>query len=278
MEKQLQQLQAQLDQSIKNERQLTRTAERALTAKKQLLATMNQEIRTPVNGMIGMASLLTETSPTDQQREYINGILHCGDQLVAVVNHILVDDLLNTSLAAEENGQPKEEHLDLRGCIKEVLDMHAGSVEEGGPVLSSHIDDQIPEQLAGDGGRLKQILVSLIDNAVKNTPHGEITVEARLLSKREDGRLEFGFEIRDTGNGIPASAVGKIFEGPGLGLILCQRLVEMMDGSIGVQSEPGKGCIFSFYICIGTIGSQPTRKALSTGSSILQEEVTHLAL
>lgn len=278
LEKQLQELQVKLDLSLKTERQLVRTAELAMTAKKQLLATMNQELRTPVNGMVGLASLLIETAPTDQQREYINGILHCGEQLVAVVNHIIVDDLLNTSLTGEENGQLREGHLDIRGCIKEVLDTYVGRVGKEGPVFTGHIDDQIPEQLAGDGGRLKQILVNLVDNAVKNTSHGEITVGVRLLRKKEDGRLELAFEIRDTGNGIPASGIGKIFEGPGLGLVLCRRLVEMMDGSIGVQSEPGKGCIFSFHICLHTVGSQPVRQPLAAGAPILQDKVAGLAL
>jgi len=287
LEKQLQEMQSRLDSSIKSERQQARVAEQAVTDKKQLLVRMNQELRTPVNGMMGMASLLTESQLNDQQREYINGILHCGEQLVAVVNHILVDDLLKTSLNGEERGQPNQELLDIRGSIKEVLDSYAGGPGNDGPVLSSHIDDKIPEQLAGDGGRFKQIIVNLVDNAVKNTSRGEITVGGRLLKKKEDGRLELGFEVRDTGNGIPASVIGKIFQGlsqpnSGIGLVVCRHLVEIMDGSIGVQSEPGKGCIFSFQICVNTVGTQPVRHLVPAeapaAAPVLEDKATGLAL
>ena len=294
LEKQLQELQAKLDRSVSREQQLTTVTEQALTAKKQLLATLSQEIRTPVNGLAGLASLLTPLN--DQQREYINGIQLCGEQLVAVVNHILVDDLVNTSLIGADDGHPGEERLDLRGTVKDVLTLFAGRVGDTGPVLASHIDDEIPEELAGDGGRLKQIMINLVDNAVKNTSQGEIDIEARLLKKRDDGRMELGFEVRDTGTGIPASRIGKIFEGlspvvpatggrtvnaskkenPGLGLVLCRRLVEMLDGSISVHSEPGKGCIFSFQICLNAVGAQQTRQA-AAASPVLSDEVRSLA-
>jgi len=286
LENQLRELQAKLDRSVYREQQLSRIAEQAMTAKKQWLATLNQEIRTPVNGMAGMASLLADTSLNDQQLEYINGIQHCGEQLVAVVNHILVDDLLNTSLIGTDDGQPQEDHLDLRGAIKDVLDLFAGRVGDKGPVLSAHIDDQIPHQLAGEGGRIKQILINLVDNAVKNTSQGEISIDARLLKIKEDAPLELGFEVRDTGNGIPASRIGKIFEGlspvapgdenPGLGLVVCRRLVEMMDGSIEVRSEPGKGCTFSFHLCLNAAGVQPSRQPIS--ATVLTDEVRRLAL
>ncbi|HVS94935.1 MAG TPA: HAMP domain-containing sensor histidine kinase [Puia sp.] len=287
LEKQLQELQSRLDNSVRNERQLARTAEQAVTARRQLLASMNQEIRTPVNGMIGMASLLTETQLNDQQREYINGILHCGEQLVAVVNHIVVDDIVNTSLISGENGNPKEELLDLRSCIQQVVDKYAERIPQDGPVLSCQVDEKIPERLAGDGGRLKQILSNLVDNAVKHASRGEITILARLVKKWDDGRLELGFEVRDTGNGIPASVIGRLFKGlpepnSGFGLVVCRRLVEMMDGTIGVQSEPGKGCVFSFNVFVNTAGSPPARPATSAQTSgaqpAVQDKTTGLAL
>ena len=297
-ERQLRELQAKLDGAVAREQQLTRVAEQALAAKKQLLDTLNQEIRTPVNGMAGMASLLTDTPVNDQQREYINGIQHCGEQLVAVVNHILVDDLLNTSLIGVEEGHRREERLDLRGTVKDVLELFAARVGDAGVALTSHIDDQIPDELAGEGGKLKQILINLVDNAVKNTSHGEIDVEVRLLKIGEDGRLELGFEVRDTGTGIPASRIGKLFEGlsavgaavgekavngskkenPGLGLVMCRRLVEMMDGAIGVRSEPGKGCVFSFQVYISAVGAQPVRQPLAAAAQPLPDEVGRMAL
>lgn len=298
LEKELQELQAKFDRSVTREQQLTRVAEQAMTAKKQLLATLNQEIRTPVNGMAGMASLLTETPLNDQQREYINGIQHCGEQLAAVVNHILVDDLLKTSVIGADEDRSREQRLDLRETIKDVLTLFSGRVGDTGPVLSSHVDDQVPGELAGDGGRLKQILINLVDNAVKNTSQGEIGIEARVLKVREDGRLELGFEVRDTGSGIPASRIGRLFEGlssvvppngdnslngsknnnPGLGLVVCRRLVEMMDGSISVQSEPGKGCVFSFRVCLSVVGIPHTWQPGPAGTSpVLSDEVRDLA-
>lgn len=292
LEQQLHDLHTRLERSGNREQQLTRIAEQATAAKRQLMATMKQEIRTPVNGMIGMASLLTETPLSDQQREYINGILNCGEQLVAVVNHILVDDLLNSSVSGDEGGRLTEDRLDLRVCVREVLDMFAGRVGEAGPVLSSQIDDEIPEQLAGDCSRIKQILINLLDNAVRNTSHGEIKVVARQLKKREDGKVELGFEVRDTGTGIPASRIGRIFDGvsqtnpvtgykkedTGLGLVVCRRLVEMMGGSIEVQSEPGKGCIFTFRICLGTAVVQAPRQPMATGADARGDKVSSLAL
>jgi signal transduction histidine kinase len=326
LENQLREMQARLDKSAYREQQLTRVAEQAINAKKQLLATLNQEIRTPVNGMAGMASLLSDASLSDQQREYIHGIQHCGEQLVAVVNHILVDDLLNIPLIGAEDSQPQEERLDLRATVKDVLDLFAGRAGDTGVTLTSHIDEQIPELLGGDGGRIKQILINLVDNSVKYTSQGEISVDARLLGTKDDGRIELGFLVRDTGSGIPASRIGKIFEGlqpvnpapqpvlpatgdrtanagaggapknPGLGLVVCRRLVERMGGSISVQSEPGVGCTFSFRLCLNavaphasrpfvsgatagaTTGSAATTVSPATTASVSTDELRRLAL
>jgi signal transduction histidine kinase len=328
LENQVRDLQVRLDKSVLREQQLTRAADQATTAKKQLLATLNQEIRTPVNGMAGMASLLTGASLTDQQREYVNGIQHCGEQLVAVVNHILVDDLLNTSLAATEDSQPQEERLDLRRTVRDVLDLFEGRLASAGVVLSSHIDEQVPHQLAGDGGKIKQILINLVDNAAKHTSQGKIRVDARVLQIKEDGKVELGVEVHDTGSGIPASRIGRIFEGlspvvpsmpattatgaanattatgvatpatpattnvgadrsvngasknPGLGLVVCRRLVEMMDGAIAVHSEPGAGCTFSFQVWTNAVDAQPSRQPVSPAvhEPVLSDEVRSLAL
>ncbi|HXB95193.1 MAG TPA: ATP-binding protein [Puia sp.] len=265
LEKEIHDLQTRLDHSINREQRLTRVTEQAMEMKRQLMATVKQEVRTPVNGMVGLATLLTETPLTEQQGEYIHGILHCGEQLVAVVNHILVDDMLHTSLTGQEAGRLVEDQLDLRSCVKEVLDMFAVRTGETGPVLSCDIAEEIPLQLVGDSSRLKQLLINLVDNAVRHTSEGEIQVAARMLRKKEDGRVELAFEVRDTGTGIPASKIERIFEGlspansagarednPGLGLVVCRRLVEMMDGSIEVQSSPGEGCVFSFTVCLNT--------------------------
>jgi len=283
LELQVESLHDQLDIYIRKEQRLSRAAEQATAAKRRVMAAMSHEIRTPMNGVMGMASLLAETSLNDQQREYINGIQHCGHQLISVVNHILVDDMLNISKADEDKIPLMNEDFDLRSSIEEVLDMFSANTGDSGPELLYHIDGDIPAQLSGDAGRLRQILINLVENAVRATSNGEIYVGVRLL-KKEESRLELGFEVRDTGTGIPADKIGRIFEGladstdssdssddepSGLGLVICRRLVEMMDGWIEVQSEPGKGSTFTFSIRI-SLGRKPLRNSLHPGMAALQ--------
>jgi len=293
LEQQIESLHDQLDASIRKEQRLSKAAEQATAVKKRVMAAMSHEIRTPMNGVMGMATLLSETPLDPQQREYISGIQHCSHQLIAVVNHILVDDLLNISKAGEDKTPLMNEDFDLRSCIEEVLDMFGATTGTTGPELLYHIDGEIPAQLSGDASRLRQILINLLENAVRATSHGEIFVGVRLL-KKEDSRLELGFEVRDTGVGIPADKIGRIFEGlsgsqdaaspagagadeagagadepSGLGLVICRRLVEMMDGWIEVQSEPGKGCTFTFCVKV-SLGRKPLRNSLHPGMAALQ--------
>jgi signal transduction histidine kinase/CheY-like chemotaxis protein len=301
LEQQIESLHDQLDASIRKEQRLSRAAEQATAVKKRVMAAMSHEIRTPMNGVMGMATLLSETRLDGQQREYINGIQHCSHQLIAVVNHILVDDMLNISKAGEDKTPLMNEDFDLRSCIEEVLDMFGAAIGTTGPELLYRIDDDIPAQLSGDAGRLRQILINLLENAVRVTSHGEIFVGVRLL-KKDDTRLELGFEVRDTGVGIPADKIGRIFEGSsgsldgspaagtttatptaanpgattpdtdepsGLGLVICRRLVETMDGWIEVQSEPGKGSTFTFCVQVSP-GRKPLRNSLHPGMAALQ--------
>ncbi|WP_431212748.1 response regulator [Puia sp. P3] len=194
--------------------------------------------------------------------------------------------MLNISKAGEDKTPLMNEDFDLRSCIEEVLDMFGATIGTTGPELLYHIDGEIPAQLSGDAGRLRQILINLLENAVRATSHGEIFVGVRLL-KKENNRLELGFEVRDTGVGIPAEKIGRIFEGlsgsldaanataadadepSGLGLVICRRLVEMMDGWIEVQSEPGKGCTFTFCVQV-SLGRKPLRNSLHPGMAALQ--------
>jgi len=308
LEQQVESLHDQLDASIRKEQRLSRDAEQATAVKKRVMAAMSHEIRTPMNGVMGMATLLSETRLDPQQREYISGIQHCSHQLIAVVNHILVDDMLNISKAGEDKTPLMNEDFDLRSCIEEVLDMFGAAIGTTGPELLYHIDGDIPAQLSGDAGRLRQILINLLENAVRATGHGEIFVGVRML-KKDDNGLERGFEVRDTGVGIPADKIGRIFEGlsgspdgnpagntgsagnataakpgvtgstgaanpdtdepSGLGLVICRRLVEMMDGWIEVQSEPGKGCTFTFCVRV-SVGRKPLRNSLHPGMAALQ--------
>ena len=168
------------------------------------------------------------------------------------------------------------EDFDLRNCIEEVLDMFAGAGRKTGPELLYQISEGVPVQIAGDSSRLRQILINLLENAVKFTSQGEIFIGIRLIGK-EDDQLELEFEVRDTGIGIPADKIAKIFEGlsgtasidndkenTGLGLVICRRLVEMMNGRIEVQSQPGKGCTFTFCVRMSP-GRKPLRNSLHPG-------------
>jgi len=282
LEQRVEELDDLLGSAIRKEQRLSKAAEQATAVKKRLLTALSHEIRTPMNGVMGMASLLVETRLDIHQQECVSGIRNCGEQLIAVVNHILVDDMLNIS-KGEDNSQLVIEDFDLRSCIEEVLDMFAGTGGKTGPELLYQISEGVPEQIAGDGSRLRQILINLVENAVKFTSQGEIFIGLRLIGK-EDDQLELEFEVRDTGIGIPANKTAKIFEGlsgtaapdndkenTGLGLVICRRLVEMMNGWIDVQSQPGKGSVFTFSVRMSP-GRKPLRNSLHPGMMALQDK------
>jgi two-component system sensor histidine kinase/response regulator len=262
MQQEIGELHLQLDSSILKEQRAYQEAETAKKVKRQMLATINHEIRTPMNGMLGMTLLLRDTPLTKEQYDYIETIRYCGENLLGTVNGLLVNDLLNFSKSDRAGEELEKKDFELHNCITEVLMLFAGKIDKNGPELSYCIEGQVPDQLNGDRKRLSQILMNLVENAVRYTAKGEISLVVRPLSTTKDNKTELEFELRDTGCGVPADKLDQLFNGiagaevpgsvegepKGLGLVICKKLVEIMGGNIRVESQPGNGSVFTFSV------------------------------
>ncbi len=256
-----------LKAAYKNAEQARHEADEANKAKSVFLATMSHEIRTPMNGVIGMASLLNETNLTPEQQEYAKTISTCGEALLTVIN-----DILDFSKIESGNMEIEERDFDLRTCIEEVLDVFASKAGKQGLDLVYEIDYNVPAQIIGDSLRLRQILVNLVSNAIKFTEQGEIFVGVHLVKTKDNGQIELQFEIRDTGIGIPADKMERLFKafsqvdsstsrkygGTGLGLIICEKLIGLMGGQIDVASKENEGTTFTFTM-LSSASSQSLR-------------------
>ncbi|MBD3822721.1 MAG: response regulator, partial [Thiotrichales bacterium] len=261
-------------------------AEQALKAKADFLSIMSHEIRTPLNSVIGGAQLLMMNEFDEEYRSQIEMIHHSGVHLLNLIN-----DVLDLSKMEAQKLELEEIPFDLTQLVEIVTKMNQNMVQEKGLYLDLQIDPSLPIHRKGDAARLRQVLLNLINNASKFTEKGGITL--KISKSTRNNRMFVRFEVTDTGIGITAEQKQKLFNeyvqaessinrkygGTGLGLLICQKIVDSMEGSIGVNSDIGKGTTFWFEIPLEIEAEAAAQNAL--GEQVSQEgmkKAKHLSI
>ncbi|WP_422658664.1 ATP-binding protein [Paenibacillus sp. EC2-1] len=265
-EKALTEFSAMNNELVTLQRQLAKTnaelteariaAERANEAKSSLLAMISHEIRTPMSGIIGMTELIESEELSTEHREMMNVIQDSAGLLLNMIN-----DLLDLSKIDAGKMELKTEQVRIKSIIDHIVKLLDIKIKNNGNILLFHIDEELNENLIGDSGRLTQILLNLLSNANKFTSYGHLNLRVKLLEDAEDYQY-IRFEVEDNGIGISLEDQDRLFQpytqtdegsspqygGTGLGLSICKSFVELMNGQIGVDSEPGKGSCFWFEV------------------------------
>lgn len=280
----------------RSEDELIREKEAALAAdraKSEFLAVMSHEIRTPLNSVLGFADLLTESDLSPAQREQIEMIRRSGDALL-----LLLNDILDFSRIESGKMPIQPSAVEIRSCLRDVVDLYRATAQAKGLALEISVNEEVPESLCTDPGRLRQILLNLVGNAVKFTPSGEVRVRALQGPKDSaDGRFPLRIEVADTGIGIPPDKVARLFKpfsqadssttrrfgGTGLGLAICKRLAELLGGDVHLLKSSPSGSTFALDLTLvhvpnetsssdGTAASVQPQKTRSGGFRVLVVE------